>query len=230
MLMCSVWGPYKEVVIPEYYMAEGGQSATGSLLNHILTTHAAHPAAKEAATKKGVTVFEYLNDHLETLRSQAKSPTLAHLTRHFFSKSPPSLSLIEVYPDFSGNRSPLADATLRGTVHGLTLEADLDSLAIQYYATMEAIGHQTKHIIHSLNEAGHKIKSIFMSGGQCKNKLLIQTISKYIPSKRSNFSCTRLPVVIPHYIESAVCLGSAMLGVKAASKEDVHIWGQSIMK
>jgi len=46
---------------------------------------------------------------------------------------------------------------------------------------MEAIGHQTKHIIDSLNEAGHQIKSIFMSGGQCKNKLLIQTISKFSP-------------------------------------------------
>jgi len=46
---------------------------------------------------------------------------------------------------------------------------------------MEAIGHQTKHIIDSLNDAGHQIKSIFMSGGQCKNKLLIQTISKCSP-------------------------------------------------
>jgi len=87
--------------------------------------------------------------------------------------------LIEVYPDFSGNRSPLADANLRGSIHGLTLDADLDSLAFVYYATMEAIGHQTEHIIDSLNEAGHQIKSIFMSGGQCKNKLLIQTIAKY---------------------------------------------------
>ena len=88
------------------------------------------------------------------------------------------LRLIEVYPDFAGNRSPLADATLRGTIHGLTLDADLDSLAFHYYATMEAIGHQTKHIIESLNEAGHNITSVFMSGGQCKNNLLIQTISK----------------------------------------------------
>ena len=85
-----------------------------------------------------------------------------------------------VYPDFAGNRSPLADANLRGTIHGLTLEADLDTLATLYYATIEAIGHQTKHIIDCLNEAGHQITSIFMSGGQCKNKLLTQTISEYV--------------------------------------------------
>lgn len=80
----SVWGPYREVLIPGYWIAEGGQSATGALLHHVLTSHAAHPAAKEAAAKEGVTVFEYLNNHLEKLRTLAKSPTISHLTRHFF--------------------------------------------------------------------------------------------------------------------------------------------------
>jgi FGGY-family pentulose kinase len=176
----SVWGPYREVLIPGYWMAEGGQSATGALLHHVLSSHAAYPAAKQTAANQNVTVFEFLNAHLETLRTQAKSPTLAHLTRYIYRNSQASPHLIEVYPDFAGNRSPLANANLRGSIHGLTLDADLDSLAFVYYATMEAIGHQTKHIINSLNEAGHQIKSIFMSGGQCKNKLLIQTISKYV--------------------------------------------------
>lgn len=69
-------------------MAEGGQSATGALLHHVMTTHAAYPSAKEAATENGITIFEYLNGHLEKLRSQAKAPTLAHLTRYFFSTPP----------------------------------------------------------------------------------------------------------------------------------------------
>jgi ribulose kinase len=86
---------------------------------------------------------------------------------------------MQVYPDFAGNRSPLADANLRGSIHGLTLDVDLDTLAFQYYAAVEAIGLQTKHIIVSLNEAGHSIKSIFMSGGQCKNKLLTKTIARF---------------------------------------------------
>jgi ribulose kinase len=85
-----------------------------------------------------------------------------------------------VYPDFAGNRSPLGDPNFRGAIHGLTLEADLDSLAFHYYAAIEALGHQTKHIIDSLNAAGHQIQSIFLSGGQCKNKLLTQTISEFI--------------------------------------------------
>ena len=160
-------------------MAEGGQSATGALLHHVMTTHAAYPSAKDAATEKGITVFDYLNDHLEKLRCEAKAPTLAHLTRYFFSASQISDALTSVYPDFAGNRSPLADANLRGTIHGLTLEADIDMLAFHYYAAIEAIGLQTKHIISALNDAGHQIKSIFMSGGQCKNELLTKTIAKY---------------------------------------------------
>jgi hypothetical protein len=32
-------------------------------------------------------------------------------------------------------------------------------------------------------------------------------------------------VVIPYYIESAVCLGSAMLGMKAAAEEELNLWG-----
>jgi len=80
----SVWGPYREVLIPGYWMAESGQSATGALLHHVMTSHAAYPAAKKIASVKNLSVFEYLNSHLESLRTQANSPTLAHLTRYFF--------------------------------------------------------------------------------------------------------------------------------------------------
>jgi ribulose kinase len=69
-------------------MAEGGQSATGALLHHVLTSHAAYTAAKKTATEQNISVFEYLNSHLDSLRSQAKSPTLAHLTRYFFCIAP----------------------------------------------------------------------------------------------------------------------------------------------
>jgi ribulose kinase len=65
-------------------MAEGGQSATGALLHHVLSTHTAYPAAKQTAEKQNITMFELLNKHLESLRTRAKSPTLAHLTRYIY--------------------------------------------------------------------------------------------------------------------------------------------------
>ena len=73
-------------------MAEGGQSATGSLLQHVITTHSAYQAAKEAASSEGITVFEYLNNHLERLRIQRNSPSLTHLTRHFHRSYLPNCS------------------------------------------------------------------------------------------------------------------------------------------
>lgn len=47
-----------------------------------------------------------------------------------------------------------------------------------------------------------------MSGGQCKNDILIGLIA----------NATGFPVCIPKYIDAAVVLGAAMLGAKAASE------------
>lgn len=40
----GVWGPYKSAIIPNFYLNEGGQSATGILLDFIITNH---PGYKE---------------------------------------------------------------------------------------------------------------------------------------------------------------------------------------
>ncbi|BFZ57257.1 hypothetical protein PYCC9005_004308 [Savitreella phatthalungensis] len=196
----GVWGPYKGALIPDYWMAEGGQSATGALLHHIITTHGAYKQAEEAASKQGMGIFEFLNRRLEQIRQDTHAPSIAYLIRHTF-----------LYPDYHGNRSPLADPDMRGVIVGLGMDADIDALATHYYAALEAIGMQTRHIVDSLNAAGHKITSIFMSGGQCKNPLLMHLLA----------SCTGLPVVMPEYIDAAVVLGAAFLGVQAATKDDL---------
>lgn len=194
----GVWGPYKGALIPDYWMAEGGQSATGSLLHHILTTHGASKVAEEEAAKAGYGIFEFLNRRLESIRAEVDAPSIAYLIRHTF-----------LYPDYHGNRSPLADPDMRGVIVGLGMDSDIDALATHYYAALEAIGMQTRHIVDSLNKAGHQITSIFMSGGQCKNPLLMHLLA----------SCTGLPVVMPEYIDAAVVLGSAFLGVQASTGE-----------
>lgn len=37
----GVWGPYYSAMIPDLWLNEGGQSATGKLLDHVIDTHPA---------------------------------------------------------------------------------------------------------------------------------------------------------------------------------------------
>ncbi|KAH0341329.1 Pentulose kinase, partial [Aureobasidium melanogenum] len=194
----GVWGPYRDVLIPQYWMAEGGQSATGELLKHVLETHPAFQEAISVADSFNTSVYDYLNQHLAEMRDQEGAPRISYLGRHFF-----------FYGDLFGNRSPLADPAMKGSVIGLSADKSLDSLAIYYYATMEFIALQTRQIVEQMNNAGHTISSIFMSGSQCQNEILMDLIA----------TACNMPVVIPRYVHAAVVHGAAMLGVKAASQD-----------
>jgi len=192
----GVWGPYRDVLLEGRWLGEGGQSTTGALLHNILTTHCSYNTALTGAKELDTSIFDYLNGHLEGMRKDQKAPSISYLARHIF-----------FYGDKHGNRSPIADPNMRGSIVGLSMDSSVDDLALQYYAAMEFIAQQTRHILDSLNKAGHEITSIFMSGGQCKNEVLMRLIA----------NATGLPVSIPRYIQDAVVLGAAMLGAKAAS-------------
>jgi len=194
----GVWGPYRDVLIPDYWMAEGGQSATGELLKHVLETHPAFQQAMSVAETFNANIYDYLNEHLAELQSKENAPTISYLGRHFF-----------FYGDLFGNRSPIADPNMKGSVIGLSSDRSVDGLALMYYATMEFIALQTKQIIQRMNDSGHVINSIFMSGSQCQNSILMDLMA----------TACEMPVVIPRYVHAAVVHGAAMLGAKAASAD-----------
>lgn len=98
---------------------------------------------------------------------------------------------------------------MTGSIVGLSSDTSVGSLAILYYATMEFIALQTRQIITAMNESGHNITSVFMSGFQCQNPILVHLIA----------SACAMPVVVPRYVNAAVCHGAAMLGAKAASTD-----------
>ena len=194
----GVWGPYRDTIIPDYWLAEGGQSATGELLKHVLETHPAYSQVQSMAESYNTNVYDFLNEHLQDMKTKLNAPSISWLGRHFF-----------FYGDLWGNRSPIADPSMSGAVIGLSSDRSMDGLALYYYAAMEFIALQTHQIIEAMNKSGHKISSIFMSGSQCQNAILMKLMA----------TACDMPVLIPRYVHAAVCHGAAMLGAKAASAD-----------
>lgn len=148
----GVWGPYFNAMIPGFWLNEGGQSATGALLDHILDWHA---EGRTLGPQRHRRVLARIDDLLA-----AEGPAMAH-------------DLI-VLPDFHGNRSPLADPMSRGAIHGLTLDSSFDSLARLYYATAVGIALGTRHIVDALNANDYEIRHLHLTGGHVANPLLVR--------------------------------------------------------
>jgi FGGY-family pentulose kinase len=187
----GVWGPYYAAMVPGLWLNEGGQSATGSLIDHMVTTHAAYPAMLEQAHGAGQTIYQRLNAVLETMAASVAFP--AALTEG-----------LHVMPDFHGNRSPRAESTLRGMVSGLRLAAGSEDLALLYLATVQAVAYGTRHIVETLNAEGYTIGTIMACGGGTKNPVFL----------REHADATGCTLVLPQEPE-AVLLGAAILGAVA---------------
>ncbi|HYE23848.1 MAG TPA: FGGY-family carbohydrate kinase [Clostridia bacterium] len=190
----GVWGPYYSAMVPGMWLAEGGQSATGALIDHVIRTHPRGRELAAEAAASGTTPYELLNCRLDKLAEGLRFP--AELTRGF-----------HVYPDFHGNRSPLADPTLRGMVSGLSLDDGIDSLALLYLATVQAIAMGTRQIIRQMNDHGFHIETIIACGGDTKNRIFL----------REHADATGCRILLAEEPE-AVLLGSAMLGAVASGR------------
>src|SRR5699024_821835 len=107
----GVWGPYWGAVLPDGWINEGGQSAVGALIDHVIRDSAAHDELLRQAEQAGISHFDLLNQRLDALERE-HGPTL---TRD-----------VHVLDYHHGNRSPLADASLTGISTGLTLNESID--------------------------------------------------------------------------------------------------------
>lgn len=191
----GVWGPYFAAMVPGLWLTEGGQSATGALLEHVVHSHARGSELLADADRRGISVFDLLNERLDVLAGNAPFP--AALTAE-----------LHVLPYFHGNRSPRADARLRGMVSGLKLTDSVDSLALVYLAAVQAIALGTRHILEEMNAQGYRIGMLVACGGDTKNPVFV----------REHADATGCRVALPREPE-AVLLGSAMLGAVAAGDQ-----------
>jgi len=190
----GVWGPYYSAMIPGMWLTEGGQSATGALIDHVLQTHARYAEILALAQARSSNVYALLNERLSELSGASATP--GTLTRD-----------LHVLPDHHGNRSPRADPSLRGMISGLKLSASVDALALEYLATIQAIAHGTRHIIDTMNAHGYRISTVIATGGDSKNPVFL----------REHADATGARLLLPREPE-AVLLGSAILAACAAGR------------
>jgi ribulose kinase len=153
----------------------------------------AWPLLEATAQAEGRNIYAVLNDWLADLEAREPWPTRN----------------LHVLADHHGNRSPRANPAARGVIVGLTLEQGKDALARLYLATLQALAYGTRHIVESMNAAGHKIERIVMCGGGTKNPIWL----------RENADATGCEI---HLVseEDAVTLGAALLGAVACGAFD----------
>lgn len=185
----GVWGPYWGAMIPDMWLNEGGQSATGSLIDYVIKNNSNYQDLEELAEKTHTDIYQVLNQEVSRYGG------------------PEWTKDIHVLPYHHGNRSPRADVHARGMMVGLTLNQSISEVAKHYYATLQAIAYGTRHIIEVMNEKGYQISDIYMCGGHTKNQLFVQ----------EHADITGCNIYLPEERE-AVLLGTVILAAVAANK------------
>jgi FGGY-family pentulose kinase len=203
----GVWGPYFSAMVPGLWLTEGGQSATGALIDHVIATHARGATLIAEARASGTTAYALLNARLEALAVSGRHLFPAAIARD-----------VHVLPDHHGNRSPRADPTLKGMVSGLSLDDSVDGLAVLYLATIQAIAHGTRHILSALAAQGYRIDTILACGGDTKNPVFV----------REHADVTGRRLALPREPE-AVLLGAAILGAVASGDHETIVSAMAAM-
>src|SRR5258705_5118289 len=85
----GVWGPYYSGMVPGFWLNEGGQSAAGAAIDHLIKSHPAYSEAVVAAHAQGAEILEFLERRIV---SRVQNPGEAAL----FARD------IHVLPEFLG--------------------------------------------------------------------------------------------------------------------------------
>ena len=207
----GVWGPYYSAMVPGFWLNEGGQSAAGAAIDHLMAMHPASTEATRLADAAGLPLLTWLERRVADSGIAAGNIVGLAKTMH-------------VVPEFLGNRSPHADPDARAIIAGLSLETSVDDLLGLYIAGLCGIGYGLRQILNSLRAGGLQIDVVIASGGAAQSDLVRQILA----------DTTGLPIAIADTPEP-VLLGAAMLGAVAAGRfvslQDsmVHMSGGSVV-
>lgn len=191
----GVWGPYYSAMVPGLWLSEGGQSAAGEAIAHLIKLHPAYIEFKEQAEANGQSLPNYLLELIDARVSSASEAV--NLAKQLI-----------VVPDFLGNRAPFADPEARAVVSGLDLGTDVESLIGLYVAGILGLGYGLKQILNVQVENGVAPETVVISGGAGEHPIIKQLLA----------DAANIDVASPG-TEEPVLLGAAMLGAVASKQQ-----------
>ncbi|MFN7023029.1 MAG: FGGY-family carbohydrate kinase [Pseudorhizobium sp.] len=189
----GVWGPYFSAMVPGMWLNEGGQSAAGAAIDHMLKLHPYGETAKVEAVREGLSLPQWLAQ--QALASAGKPSQAVCLAGQ-----------LQVVPEFLGNRAPFADPSARAVVMGLGMDESAESLVALYVAGLCGLGYGLRQIIETQAANGVQISTISVSGGAGTHPLARQLLC----------DATGRAVEVTACLEP-VLLGSAMLAAVASN-------------
>lgn len=110
-------------------------------------------------------------------------------------------------PYLSGERTPVADAQVRGLIMGLGHEADHKTLT---HAALDAVAFAFRDSLEALKDAGTNVKRVTAVGGGTKSELWLKIIATVLG----------VPVDLPAAGDVGGAFGAARLGMIAATGAD----------
>jgi len=187
----GVWGPYYSGMVPGFWLNEGGQSAAGAAIDHLVKSHPAYGETAAMARADGMDILEFLE---RRIASRTQNPGKAAL----FARD------IHVLPEFLGNRSPFADPDSRALVAGMDLDTDVGSMERLFVAGLCGLAYGLADVVDAFRSHGVDSDMMVISGGAGKSSLVRQIMA----------DTTGLTVAVPE-TQEPVLLGAAMLGAVA---------------
>ena len=189
----GVWGPYYSGMVPGFWLNEGGQSAAGAAIDHLVRSHPAYDEAVATARAGGMEVLEFLDRRIASRAQKVGEAALVARDVH-------------VLPEFLGNRSPFADPDSRAVVAGLDLDVDIGSMERLFVAGLCGLAYGLADVVDAFSAHGVDSDLMVIGGGAGRSPLVRQIMA----------DTTGLTVAVPETHEP-VLLGAAMLGAVAGS-------------
>lgn len=184
----GVWGPYYSAMVPGFWLSEGGQSAAGQAIAHLINSHPALAEAQARAEAANQSVQAYLLSEAERRYPELGAAVALAGAR-------------VIVPDFLGNRAPYADPHATAVVSGLTLQVGFDDLLASYVAGVFGVGYGLRQIIEAQRAYNIAPGAVVISGGAGESDMMKQLLADAAGVHILSVTCPE-----------PVLLGAAMLG------------------